>query len=64
LEDINQITIEQKEGVFLKMYEKEEAYPQRKMGHINIIDTKDAGDLERLICIAKQIRESIKFKEF
>jgi 5-(carboxyamino)imidazole ribonucleotide synthase len=56
------ITLEQKEGVFLKMYEKEEANPQRKMGHINVIDTKDTKDIEKLIRIAKQIRESIKFE--
>jgi 5-(carboxyamino)imidazole ribonucleotide synthase len=56
------ITLEQKEGVFLKMYGKEEATPQRKMGHINVIDTEDAKDIEKLIHIAKQIRESIKFE--
>ena len=56
------ITLEQKEGVFLKMYEKEKSKPQRKMGHINVIDTKDTKDIEKLIRIAKQIRESIKFE--
>ncbi len=57
------ITIENKEGVFLKMYEKEEARPQRKMGHINVIDTNDAKDTESLIHTAKQIIESIKFEK-
>lgn len=57
------ITIEDKEGVFLKMYEKEEARPQRKMGHINVIDSEDAGDVENLSRTAKQIVESIKFEK-
>ncbi len=55
------ITIEEKKGVFLKMYEKEEARPQRKMGHVNVIDSEDAGDVEGLSRTAKQIIESIKF---
>ncbi len=57
------ITIENKEGVFLKMYEKEEARPQRKMGHINVIDANDTKDTESLINTAKQIIESIKFEK-
>jgi 5-(carboxyamino)imidazole ribonucleotide synthase len=57
------ITIENKEGIFLKMYEKEETRPQRKMGHVNVIDTNDAKDTESLIHTARQILESIKFEK-
>ena len=56
------INIEQKEGVFLKMYQKEEAKPQRKMGHINVVDIKDTQDVESLIRTARQVKESIKFE--
>jgi 5-(carboxyamino)imidazole ribonucleotide synthase len=57
------IAIENKEGVYLKMYEKEEARPQRKMGHINVIDVKDTKDTEGLIHTAKQMIKSIKFEK-
>jgi len=56
------INIEQKEGVFLKMYQKEEARPQRKMGHINVVDVNDTQDIESLILTAKQVKESVKFE--
>jgi len=42
------ITIEQ-EGVFLKMYGKRESKPQRKLGHVNVIDIDNSGDIENLL---------------
>ena len=56
------IEIDQKEGVFLKMYLKEEAKPQRKMGHFNVIDVKDTKDMNALIRKAQEIKKMIKFQ--
>ncbi len=56
------INIGQKEGVFLKMYLKDEAKPQRKMGHFNVIDTKDTKDVDALVKKAQEIKKIIKFQ--
>ncbi len=56
------ITIEKQEGVFLKMYNKDEAKPQRKLGHINIIDLKDTKDVAMLIQKAENVRNALKFE--
>ncbi|MDE1831741.1 MAG: 5-(carboxyamino)imidazole ribonucleotide synthase [Thaumarchaeota archaeon] len=56
------ITLGNKDGVYLKMYNKDEAKPQRKLGHINIIDLYDTQDVEMLIAKAKQARVAIKFE--
>ena len=55
------IEIQQKEGVYLKMYQKDEAKPQRKMGHFNIVDVKDTKDIESLIRKANEVKGLIKF---
>ena len=55
------IEIQQKEGVYLKMYQKDEAKPQRKMGHFNIVDVKDSKDIESLIRKANEVKGLIKF---
>jgi 5-(carboxyamino)imidazole ribonucleotide synthase len=55
------ITLEQKEGVYLKMYHKDEAKPQRKLGHFNVVDEKDTGNMQLLIKRAHEIRDTIKF---
>ena len=54
------IEIQQK-GVYLKMYQKDEAKPQRKMGHFNIVDVKDTKDIESLIRKANEVKGLIKF---
>ncbi|MGB6463810.1 MAG: ATP-grasp domain-containing protein, partial [Nitrosotalea sp.] len=56
------ITVENKKGVYLKMYNKDEAKPQRKLGHINAVDTDDTKDIDALISRAEAIRNSIKFE--
>jgi 5-(carboxyamino)imidazole ribonucleotide synthase len=56
------ITLEPKKGVFLKMYNKDEAKPQRKLGHINVIDIDDTKDVNMLIRQAEDARNSIKFE--
>ncbi len=55
------IEIQQKEGVYLKMYQKDEAKPQRKMGHFNVVDIKDTKDVESLIRKAAEVKGLIKF---
>jgi len=55
------ITLEQKDDVYLKMYHKDEAKPQRKLGHFNVVDEKDTKNIEFLIKRAQEIRNAIKF---
>jgi 5-(carboxyamino)imidazole ribonucleotide synthase len=55
------ITLEQKNGIYLKMYHKDEAKPQRKLGHFNVVDEENSGDIDLLLKRAYQIRDSIKF---
>jgi len=55
------ITLEQKEGVYLKMYHKDEAKPQRKLGHFNVVDEQDTKDVEVLLEKTREIKNSIKF---
>ncbi len=56
------ITIEPQKEVFVKMYNKEEAKPQRKLGHINVVDVDDTKDIVTLIKKAEDTRKSIKFE--
>ena len=55
------ITLKQEGGVYLKMYEKDESKPQRKMGHFNVVDENDTKNIELLIKKAQEIRNAIKF---
>ena len=43
------------------MYNKDEAKPQRKLGHFNVVDEKDIGNTELLIKRAHEIKDTIKF---
>lgn len=55
------IEIPKEKGAYLKMYDKEESKPQRKMGHFNVVDEDDTRDIEMLISKAEKIKDSIKF---
>ena len=55
------IVLKPEEGLYLKMYQKDEAKPQRKMGHFNLVDEKDSKDIESLIKKAEVIKNLIKF---
>lgn len=55
------ITLEQKDGVYLKMYHKDDAKPQRKLGHFNVVDEQDTRDMESLMEKTRQLKDSIKF---
>ena len=57
------IELQQKEGLYLKMYQKDEAKPQRKMGHFNLVDINDTKDITRLIREAEEIKKTIKFSK-
>ncbi|MDE1838504.1 MAG: 5-(carboxyamino)imidazole ribonucleotide synthase [Thaumarchaeota archaeon] len=54
------ITLEQK-GAYLKMYHKNDAKPQRKLGHFNVVDESDTNDMESLLERAKKLKNSIQF---
>ena len=55
------ITLAQNNSVYLKMYQKDEAKPQRKMGHFNVVDVNDTKDINMLIKKAEKIKSLIKF---
>ncbi len=54
------ITLEQK-GVYLKMYHKDDAKPQRKLGHFNVVDESDTNNMKSLLKRAQKIKNSIQF---
>lgn len=56
------ITLQSSRGVYLKMYNKDEAKPQRKLGHVNVVDEDDRKDIDLLISMAEKARESIRFE--
>ena len=55
------ITLERKDGVYLKMYHKDDAKPQRKLGHFNVVDEQDTRDMESLMKKTVELKNSIKF---
>jgi 5-(carboxyamino)imidazole ribonucleotide synthase len=55
------VNLKQMEGVYLKWYQKEEIKPLRKMGHFNVVDIHDSGNIEELISKAKEISHSLTF---
>ena len=55
------LTIEQNNGVYLKMYQKDEVKPQRKMGHFNVVDVKDTKDTNMLLKKVEEVKSLIKF---
>ncbi|MDE1843536.1 MAG: 5-(carboxyamino)imidazole ribonucleotide synthase [Thaumarchaeota archaeon] len=54
------IILEQTNGVYLKMYDKDEAKPQRKLGHFNVVDEQDKG-IDFVFEKAIEIKKSVKF---
>lgn len=56
------IEITQEEGVYLKMYNKDESKPQRKMGHFNVVDTKNTKDVAKLLKTVDDVKNKIKFQ--
>jgi 5-(carboxyamino)imidazole ribonucleotide synthase len=56
------INIGPEKGVYLKMYLKDEAKPQRKMGHFNVVDMQDKRDINELVKKSNNIKNMIKFQ--
>lgn len=56
------ISIPQNNTVFLKMYQKDEVKPQRKMGHFNVLDINNEKNIDTLIQKAEKIKSLIKFE--
>ena len=55
------IKIDESSGIYLKMYQKDEAKPQRKMGHFNVVDIYDTKDTSMLLKKAEEVKSLIKF---
>ena len=53
------VQIVQEKGVFLKMYSKKESKPQRKLGHINIVDLDNSKNIDELLNKVEKIKNSI-----
>jgi len=49
----------EKDNVYLKMYGKDISKPQRKIGHFNIVDLNDSGNIDQLLKIADGTKNSI-----
>ena len=46
------------DNAFLKMYEKLESKPKRKIGHVNLVDQDEIG-IEKLLVNMNKLKESI-----
>src|SRR5438309_1052276 len=57
------VILKPEEGLYLKMYQKDEAKPQRKMGHFNLVDEKDTKSIGLLIKKAEEVRKAIRFRK-
>jgi 5-(carboxyamino)imidazole ribonucleotide synthase len=55
------IELPSQEGVFLKMYGKNYSKPNRKLGHINVVDTKNIEGIEGLLRKIEKIKKFISF---
>ena len=47
-------------GVFHTMYNKNESKPKRKLGHINILDIKDSGNIPNMLDKVERAKKSLK----
>ena len=48
----------EQDNVFIKMYGKQESKPQRKIGHINIVDNKNLG-IEGLLLQVDELKKNL-----
>jgi 5-(carboxyamino)imidazole ribonucleotide synthase len=49
-------------GLYLKMYGKEESKPKRKLGHLNIVDLEDSKNIDGLLTRLERIKKSLKIE--
>jgi len=53
------VIIEPQKGVFLKMYNKMESKPKRKLGHLNVVDMENSGNVDILLKKVENLKKSI-----
>ena len=56
------ITISPQKGVFLKMYNKMESKPKRKLGHLNVVDLDNSENIDALLKKLEDVKKSIKIE--
>jgi 5-(carboxyamino)imidazole ribonucleotide synthase len=56
------ITISPQKGVFLKMYNKMESKPKRKLGHLNVVDLDNSENIDTLFKKLEDVKKSIKIE--
>ncbi len=56
------VTIEPQKGVFLKMYNKMESKPKRKLGHLNVVDLDNSENIDTLLKKLENLKQSIKIE--
>lgn len=56
------VTIVPQKGVFLKMYSKMESKPKRKLGHLNVVDLDNSGNIDTLLKKVENLKKSIKIE--
>jgi len=49
----------EKDGVYLKMYGKNISKPQRKLGHLNVVDMDDSKNTSELLGIADEVKNIV-----
>jgi len=47
------------DDTYLKMYGKDVSKPQRKLGHLNVVDLNDSKDVSELLEMVDEIKNSI-----
>jgi len=53
------LTIAPQKGVFLKMYSKMESKPKRKLGHLNVVDLDNSGNIDTLLKKVEDLKKSL-----
>lgn len=53
------VTLGQEKGVFLKMYGKSQSKPKRKLGHLNVVDIENSGDINMLLKKVENLKKAI-----
>ena len=53
------VTLVPQKGVFLKMYNKMESKPKRKLGHLNVVDMDNSGNVKILLKKMENLKKSI-----
>src|SRR3990172_8381014 len=57
------VNIVPEKGVFLKMYGKKESNPKRKLGHLNVVDLDNSGNIDFLLNKLEKIKKLLRKQE-